>query len=100
ASTTNTTQLGTTGNGQPNWNQNPGGTTTDNTITWENFGPVVAWTANTVYNNASIGGTATNPCIIYDPNTKACYINGNPGDSQGKSSSAYPHFKAGAGQTT
>jgi len=33
---TNSTQLGTTSNGEPAWNQTPGGTTTDNTITWTN----------------------------------------------------------------
>jgi hypothetical protein len=100
ASTTNTTQFGTTGAGQPAWNQTPGGTTSDNTITWTNRGPIVAWTANTVYNNATVGGTATNPCIIYDPNTKACYINGNPGSAAGTSGHIYPQFKSGAGQTT
>lgn len=98
ASTTNTTQLGTSGNGSPAWNQTPGATTSDNTITWTNFGPIVAWTAHTLYNNASIGGTTTNPCIIYDPGTKSCFINANPGLASGTSGSTYPKFKAGAGQ--
>jgi len=100
ASGTNTTQFGLTGDGSPAWNNTPGGTTSDNTITWTNFGPIVAWTANTVYNNASIGGTAVNPCIIYDPVTKACYINANPGLAQGTSGSSYPQFKPGLGQAT
>ena len=38
---TNTTQLGSTGDGQPAWNQSPGGTTSDNTVTFTNFGPLV-----------------------------------------------------------
>lgn len=100
ASGTNTTQFGTTGNGQPAWNQTPGGTTTDNTVTWTNRGPIVLWTGNTLYNNASVGGTTTNPCIIYDPGTKSCYINANPGLSSGTSGPSYPNFKAGAGQAT
>jgi hypothetical protein len=100
ASGTNTTQFGLTGNGQPAWSNSPGSTTTDNTITWTNFGPIVAWTANTTYNNASVGGTAINPCIIYDKVTKACYINADPSNAAGKSGPNYPSFKAGVGQAT
>lgn len=98
ASTTNTTQFGTSGNGQPAWNQVPGGTTTDNTITWTNFGPIVTWTAHTTYSNAAVGGTTAQPCIVYDSGTKACYINANPGLAIGVSGSIYPKFKPGAGQ--
>src|SRR5271157_917943 len=74
ASGTNTTQFGTSGNGAPAWDQTPGGTTTDGGITWTNVGPIVLWTANTTYNNSSVGGTVTNPCYIYDPGTKAVYL--------------------------
>jgi hypothetical protein len=101
ASGTNTdTHFGTSGPGSPAWNNTPGATTTDNTITWTNFGPIVAWTAHTTYNNASIGGTLVNPCIIYDPKTAACYINANPGLANGVSGSSYPAFKPGLGQST
>jgi hypothetical protein len=100
ASGTNTTQFGSTGSGAPAWNNTPGGTTSDNSITWTNFGPIVAWTAQTVYNNSSIGGTATNPCIIYDPNTAACYVQVNPSNAQGTSGSSYPKFIPGVGQAT
>lgn len=96
----NTTQFGTSGDGNPAWNQTPGGTTSDNTITWTNRGPVVLWTANTTYNNASVGGTTVNPCIIYDPNTKSCYVQANPGNASGVSGSNYPSFKPGLGQAT
>jgi hypothetical protein len=99
ASGTNTTQFGLTGNGQPAWNQAPGGTTPDGSITWTNRGPIVLWTANTVYNNASLGGTTVNPCIIYDPNTKSCFLNANPGIAQGKSGAGYPKFPAALGQS-
>lgn len=91
----NTTQFGTTGNGEPNWNQTPGGTTTDNTITWTNLGPIVAWTANTLYNNISVGGTLTNPACIYDPISKSCYVNANASSAQGTSGSHYPAFTGG-----
>jgi hypothetical protein len=96
----NATQFGTSGNGQPNWNQTPAGTTTDNAWNWTNWGPIVAWTANTTYNNASVGGTLLNPCIIYDPVTKCCFIVANPGFSQGTSAlSGPPHFPAGVGSS-
>jgi hypothetical protein len=60
----NATQFGETGNGQPAWNQTPGGTTTDGAATWTNWGPIVLCTNLTTYNNASVGGTTANPCII------------------------------------
>lgn len=94
ASGTNTTQLGTTSNGEPAWNQTPGGTTADGTITWTNWGPIGTWTANTVYNNAAIGGTAANPSQIYDPTTLTGQINAAPGNSQGTSGGTKPAFKA------
>lgn len=94
----NTTQFGTTGNGQPAWNQSPGGTTTDNAWNWTNWGPIVAWSATHLYNNASVGGTLANPCIIYDPNTKCCFIVSNPGGASGTSGTSYPKFPAGVGQ--
>lgn len=75
ASTTNATQLGISGYGGPVWNQTPGGTTADNGGTWTNRGPIVLWTANTIFNAVLQGGTALQPCIIYDPNTKSCYGN-------------------------
>jgi hypothetical protein len=91
ASGTNTTRFGTTGNGQPAWNGSLGGTTTDNTVTWTNRGPVGLWNPATLYNNFSSGGTTANPCIIYDPATDALYGNGNAGTS-GTSGATRPNF--------
>lgn len=91
---TNTTQLGTTSNGEPAWNQTPGGTTSDNTITWTNWGPIPAWMAHTVYNNAAIGGTIANPSQIYDPSSNTVQINVAPGSAQGTSGGAKPNFLA------
>lgn len=45
----NTTQFGTSGSGQPNWNQTLGGTTVDNTVMWTNQGQLTLWQANTAY---------------------------------------------------
>ena len=57
----NTTQIGLTGNGQPFWDSvPPGGTVADSGgWNWTNWGPIVEWSANTVYNNATIGGNKT-----------------------------------------
>lgn len=103
ASGTNLTQYALTGNGEPVWNQTPGGTTTDNTITWTNYGPIGLWTASQVYNNSSGtggGGTVANPCFIYDPTTDAVYGNINPGIQQGRSGSTKPNFNGIAGAIT
>src|SRR5258708_21148646 len=67
ASGTNTTQFGTTGNGQPAWNQTPGGATPDNGFNWTNWGPIVLRKPNTTYNNGASGGTLANPATVYDP---------------------------------
>jgi hypothetical protein len=89
----NVSQYGTTGTGAPAWNQTPGGTTTDNTITWTNWGPVGTWAAGfTFSNNAPSGGTTANPAIIYDPTTGHLQINGRAGQISGVSGGSYPHF--------
>lgn len=95
----NTTQFGESGNGQPAWNQTPGGTTADNAWNWTNWGPIVQWTQNTLYNNGSVGGTLVNPCIIYDPVTKCCFVNANPSLASGTSGTTRPSFPAGFGSS-
>ena len=56
----NNTQIGVAGNGQPDWNQSAGGTTTDNSITWTNQGQLSLWLPNTAYQPGQ---------PIYDPTT-------------------------------
>jgi hypothetical protein len=87
--------IGTTGNGTPTWSPNPGTTSSDGSLTWTNYGPIVAWTAHTTYSNATGGGTLANPCIIYDPVSKSCYIVGNAGGASGTSGSTKPNFTGG-----
>jgi hypothetical protein len=94
----NTTQFGTSGSGQPTW-AGPGGSTTDNSCTWVNDGPIVAWTKATVYGATNAGGgTNVNPAVIYDPVTKSIYVNISGGLAT--SGNNVPQFKAGSGQTT
>jgi hypothetical protein len=98
ASQTNTTHFGTTGNGQPQWTPFPGSTVADpNGWLWTNFGPIVPWRPG-VWSDASFGGTAAAPCIIYDPKTKYCYIANTTNGNQ--SGASYPNFNKAIGQPT
>jgi len=71
----NSTQFGTSGNGQPAWNSAPGGSTTDGTVTWENKGPISTWAPNTVYGGVGSYGTVADPAIIYDTTSASYYWN-------------------------
>lgn len=95
----NSTQIGLSGNGQPQWNNIPGTTTPDNGFNWTNWGPIVLWTPQTTYNNGSLGGTNQNPCIVYDPGTKCCFVQANPGNAQATSGTTYPKFTSGFGSS-
>lgn len=95
----NSTQFGLSGNGQPQWNQIPGNTTSDNGFNWTNAGPISTWQPGKVYNDASTGGTLANPCIIYDPGTKCCFIVGNSPTGPGTSSQRRPNFPSGFGSS-
>ncbi len=99
----NTTQYGTTGNGEPAWNNTPGGTTLDNTgggtITWTNWGPVGTWGAGKTFLNGAVGGSNTQPCLIYDPTTGHLQINGAPGNASGVTGGSYPHFTGVVGSS-
>jgi hypothetical protein len=95
------TTLGLTGNGQPTWNQSPGGTTTDGSISWTNRGQIVAWSANTPFANATTGPfSATNACIIYDPKTKTCYLQSASTSGLRTSGGVYPNFNSAPGAHT
>lgn len=85
------TQFGTSGAGQPTWNQTTTGTTTDNTATWENLGRVVQWTPNTFYENQSAPNAAA-PCAVYDSVTGCVFTNFRPGNASGTSGNSRPNF--------
>lgn len=92
----NTTQFGTSGNGQPPWNQTPGGNTIDNTgggtVTWTNWGPVGAWGPGKTFLNDAVGGSLTQPALIFDPKTGHIQVNGAPGNASGVTGGSYPKF--------
>jgi hypothetical protein len=105
ASNANTTQFGSTGPGVPTggWNTSFNGTTTDGSVTWQNNGIITSWSANTRF--ASVFAAYNNlPEVIYDPVTKAIYVNVSTATVGGYTGyytgSQVPNFKAGNGQTT
>ena len=88
----NTGQVGTTGQGQPNWVNTFGSTTTEGTgtpIIWQSYGAIGQWTAATPYLNQQ---------PIYDPVTNCIFTNFTAGG--GTSGSQKPHFNAQPGSYT
>lgn len=57
--------IGLSGSGQPTWNNTYLGTTTDGSVTWTNYGQILPWQPNHLYQ----GGDP-----IYDPGTKCVFI--------------------------
>jgi hypothetical protein len=94
ATNPNSTRFGLGGNGEPNWNQTPGGFTLDNGWDWTNFGPITFWQPGHSYNNSATGGTLLSPCIIFDPITNCCQVQANPA---GTSGTTRPNFSAAVG---
>ena len=97
----NTTQFGLSGNGQPTWNQTPGQQTLDNAWDWTNWGPIVAWTPNTIFRNVSVApsGPSDHACIVYDPGTQCCFINSNAALASGTTGLTRPNFPSGVGSS-
>jgi len=63
---------GTTGTGAPVWNLTPGGTTTDNTVTWTNAGalanfvlPAAGGTSGIIIDNIVGSGTQVGASQVY-----------------------------------
>jgi len=85
----NTTNIGTSGNGQPTWNNVPGGSTpeTASAVVWTcSASPITLWAAKTNFVQYD---------VIYDPKTNAVYYSGN--SASGLSGSTYPNFQVGPG---
>lgn len=101
ASGTNATQIGTTGTGQPAWDNTIGNTTTDNTITWLTRSPVgIGWKPSHLYNNDNTSlGTVVNPSNIYDPSSNAIYIMIAAANASGTSGTIKPNFNGVVGST-
>lgn len=88
----NTGNYGTTGSGQPNWNNTLGGTTLETSgtpITWQCGGQLLPWKASTFYANQQ---------FIYDPLTNCVFSNFSAGG--GTTGSTHPSFNAVPGSFT
>lgn len=91
--------VGTSGVGQPAWNNTPGSTTTDTPVTWTNRGPIGLWQPSHFYNEGHFGsGTLANPAIIYDPGSNALFFNNQGGG--GTSGTTMPGFQPVIGTVT
>lgn len=87
------TVIGTSGVGEPNWNNAGGGTTTEvSGLQWECFGPLGIWLPNHTYTDGSSPGTAANPAFIFDPISGNVFIFNANGAGSGTSGSARPNF--------
>ncbi len=68
--------LGKTSAGGPNWNQNPGGSTTDNTVTWRNLGKVVQWQPFLpIETETQLFSTNTTAAAVYSKVSGCIYVN-------------------------
>lgn len=61
----NSTQIGTSGNGAPNFSTGYGTTTTDGSVTWTSQGQITLWAPNTLYQPGN---------AIFDPATNCIFI--------------------------
>lgn len=70
-----TAVVGKTSAGGPGWNQTPGGTTTDNTVTWRNLGKIIPWAINTPFESeAQAFSTNTLSCACYSKVSGCIYV--------------------------
>ncbi len=67
--------VGKTSAGGPNWNQTPGNTTTDNTVTWRNLGKIIPWAQFTAFESETQAFSTNGlPCACYDSRNGCFYV--------------------------
>jgi hypothetical protein len=91
----NTTQLGTTSSGEPDFSGPTGTTITETSgtpISWTNVGPVGVWKPNSIYSNINGTPSEAEPCVIYDPVSNSMYFVDDPAFAGGTSGSVKPNF--------
>jgi len=94
-----TSQFGTSGNGEPNWNSATveGQTVVDNTVTWQNAGAVSEWLSNGFYTDMGWFGNSpapnfTQPAFANTSDLKTLYGNFKNSGSLGQTSTTRPPF--------
>lgn len=87
------TVIGTSGVGEPIWNNAGGGTVTEiSGLQWECFGPVGVWKPQSTYTDGSGPGTLANPSFIFDPISQNVFIFNASGSGTGASGTIRPNF--------
>lgn len=83
--------IGTSGVGEPVWNNTGGGTITEGSgLQWTCYGPVGLWVANSAYTDASGPGSLGAPAMIFDTGSGNLFI----ANGTGNSSTTRPNFAA------
>lgn len=83
--------IGTSGVGEPGWNNTSGGTVTEvSGLQWTCYGPVGLWVANSNYTDASGPGSLGAPAMIYDTISGNVFI----ANGTGSSGTTRPNFSA------
>ena len=68
--------LGKTSAGGPSWNQTPGGSTTDNTVTWRNLGKIIQWQpVIPIETETQLFSTNTTAAAVYSQVSGCIYVN-------------------------
>lgn len=93
-SNTTSTVFGSSGVGEPIWNNTSGGTVAETSITWTCYGPVALWVAGQQYTDASTVGTSSAPAFIYDLTSGNIFIFNANGAGTGHAGSVKPNFSA------
>ena len=87
------TVIGTSGVGEPIWNNTSGGTVTETSgLQWECDGPVGTWSGSQVYTDASTPGTLANPSVIFDTISLNLFVFNANGAGTGTSGTTRPNF--------
>jgi len=87
------TVIGTSGVGEPVWNNTSGGTVTEvSGLQWECYGPVGTWSGSQVFTDASTPGSLANPSVIFDPTSGNIFAFNANGAGTGTSGTVKPNF--------
>lgn len=93
-SNTTSTIFGSSGVGEPIWNNSSGGTVAETSITWTCYGPIALWVAGQTYTDASTPGTAGSPAFIYDLTSGNIFLFNANGHGSGAAGSTRPNFSS------
>jgi len=91
--------FGTAGSGGPSWNNSLAALTVETSgtpITWQNMGVITEWASGGIYGDAGTHNPGA-PVCVYDPVTKALYLNFNGAGGLSKAGTVEPVWVASPG---